>query len=257
MWLATFELRLNCWKIKSEKIKIDILLAHLTDETVLVVLDIILNNPTYASLKTRLLQAFEPSMTARVSEPLNPETLGDRKPYEMLTFLKANVARNDISGNMSKELFISLMPENVRMSLCTMPYASLDALAAAADKMMETTSAMMFAGLSSFQNSHAADNCLHKAKLNLLESKINNFVYRSFSNREKTLQRTQFQRTTTQTPRPSRPQSGGQHFQQQGFTFRNSVCYYHQKFGNRAHRCTPPSSWRDNAAQRNWKHPHR
>ena len=257
LWFATFELRLNCWEIKSEKMKTDILVAHLTDEILLVVQDIILNNPTYASLKTRLLQTFEPSMTARVSQLLNPETLGDRKPSEMLTFLKANVARNDISENMLKELFISRMPENVRMSLCTMPHASLDALAAAADKMMETTSAMMFAGSSSFQNSYVADNRLLTAKLEALESKINNFVYRSSSNHEKTQQRPQFQRTTTQTPRPFRPQSKEQRFQQGGFDFQNSVCYYHQKFGDRAHRCTAPCSWRGNAAQGNWKHPRR
>ena len=68
----------------------------------------------------------------------------------MLTFLKANVARNDISENLLKELFISRREENVKMSLCTMPHAFLDALATTADKIMETTSVMMFAGPSSF-----------------------------------------------------------------------------------------------------------
>ena len=83
---------------------------------------------------------------------------------------------------MLQELFISFMPENERMLLCTMPHASQDALVAAADKMMETTSAMMLAGPSSFQNNHAADNRLPIAKLDVLESKINNFVYRSSFN---------------------------------------------------------------------------
>ena len=68
----------------------------------------------------------------------------------MLTFLKANVARNDVSENLLKELFISRREENVRMSLCTMPHAFLDALATTADKIKETTSVMMFAGQSSF-----------------------------------------------------------------------------------------------------------
>ena len=66
--------------------KTDVLSAHLTDKTLLVVQDIILNNLTYAFLKTRLLQTSEPSMIAEVSQLLNPETLGDRKPSKMLTF---------------------------------------------------------------------------------------------------------------------------------------------------------------------------
>ena len=69
---------------------------------------------------------------------------------------------------MLKELFISRMTKNVRMSLCTTPHVSLDALAATANKMMETTSTVMFVSPHSFQNSHAVDNRLHAATLDVL-----------------------------------------------------------------------------------------
>ena len=75
LWFITFELRLDCWGIKSDKIKTDVLLAHLTDDALLAVQDIIFNNPTNLLLKTKLLQHYEPSMSARVAQLLNLESL--------------------------------------------------------------------------------------------------------------------------------------------------------------------------------------
>ena len=56
--------------------KTDVLMAHLTDKTLLIVqnIPVILNNLTNALLKTRLLQTFEPSTTAQVSQLLNKDT---------------------------------------------------------------------------------------------------------------------------------------------------------------------------------------
>ena len=44
---TTFELILDCWGIKSNKIKTDVLLAYLSDDALLTVQDVIFYNPTY------------------------------------------------------------------------------------------------------------------------------------------------------------------------------------------------------------------
>ena len=186
LWFITFELRLDCWGIKSDKIKTDILLAHLTDDALLAVQDIIFNNPTNLLLKTKLLQHYEPSMSARVAQLLNLESLGDRKPSEILTFLKTDVVRNDISNDMLKGLFISCMPEKVRMSLCTMPHASLDTLAEAADKMTETNRITIFSGCDAPEYNQPVENRLLKTKLAALESMLDRLVRSNSSNQFET-----------------------------------------------------------------------
>ena len=200
LWFTTFELRLDCWGIKSDKIKTDVLLAHLTDDVLLAVQDIISNNPTYLLLKTKLLQHNEPSMSARVAQLLNPELLGDCKPLEILTLLKTNVARNDISNDMLKELFISRMPEKVRMSLCTMPHVSLDTLAEAADKMKETNRFTMFSSYDAPEYNQPTENPLLKTKLAALESKLDRLVHSNLSNQFET--KPAFQKRQ-QSPQPS------------------------------------------------------
>ena len=100
------------------------LLAHLTEDSLVAVQDVIFSTPTYARLKSKLLDQYEPTMSARVSKLLRPQFLRDRKPSEMLSYLKANVARDDISSNMLRELFISRMPEEIKLSLRTMTEAS-------------------------------------------------------------------------------------------------------------------------------------
>ena len=48
-------------------------------------------------------------MSACISELLNPQTLGDSRPQELLSFLQTNVASTDICEYMLKELFLSQM----------------------------------------------------------------------------------------------------------------------------------------------------
>ena len=83
-------------------------------------------------------------MRARVSELLNPQSLGDSRPSDVLSFLRTNVARTNILEYMLKELFLPRMPEKVRPSLCVMHDASLDQLAQAADQMMNAKTAYSF-----------------------------------------------------------------------------------------------------------------
>ena len=68
------------------------------------------------------------------------------------------------------------MPEKVRMSLCTMPHASIDTLAAAADKMTETNRFTMFSGFDAPEYNQPAENRLLKTKLAALESKLDRII---------------------------------------------------------------------------------
>ena len=246
LWFATFELRLDCWGITSDRMRTDFLLGHLTDDSLLSVQDIIFARPTYALLKRRLLEQYEPTMSARVSELLNPQALGDRKPSELLIFLKASVARNDVSQHMLRELFISRMPENIRLSLCSMHNASLEQLATAADKMVDT---LMGSSSREWPNQSGSSANDFSNKLTTLENKIEQLLQvkdhlalnsKTVNNREFASSSGQMQRQTSiSMPRvPTQPNKSFRHANPQ-----NQVCYYHRKFGNQVYKCAPPCTW--------------
>ena len=136
------------------------------------------------------------------------------------------------------------MPEKVRMSLCTMPHASLDTLAEAADKMTETNRFTIFSGCDAPEYNQPVENRLLKTKLAALESMLDRLVRSNSSNHLKQ----------------------NQHFRnhsnfhnQATFTFvENQVCYFHRKFGDRAFKCKQPCYWRINdPVQENYMHPRR
>ena len=142
------------------------------------------------------------------------------------------------------------MPENVRMSLCTMPNASIDALAAAADRMIETGNATVFTDETKLPySSSTTESHFFKARLKALEDKIDSVFSRLPEERfSKALPRVQSKPTRFSSPHggQSRYMTSNQ---------QNQACYYHQKFGRRAYRCTPPCNWSTDFAQENWKHP--
>ena len=86
LWFATFEFRLKIWKIDEELMKTDLLLTHLNKDALVSVQDLIFQNPTYSTIKC-LLEKYEPSMSACVSELLNLQSLGDSHPSDVLSFL--------------------------------------------------------------------------------------------------------------------------------------------------------------------------
>ena len=248
LWFATFEFRLKFWKIDEEPMKTDLLLTHLNEDALVSVQDLIFQNPTYSKLKQRLLEKYEPSMSARVSELINPQSLGDNRPSDVLSFLRTNVARADISDCMLKELFLLRMPEEIRLSLCIMHDASLDQLAQAADRMMDAKNA--YSSHKVFGNSleNPSANRQHeylKSKIGVLESKLDSFI-----DATKNIQGDHF-KTFNQPPFFHGPRSGiltNQNVSSKRF------CYFHNRFGSRAFKCIPPCSWKNSG---NFQNPRR
>ena len=68
------------------------LFANLTEDSLVAVQDVIFSIPTYSSLKSKLFDQSEPT-----SKLLHPKFLENQTPFEMLSYLKADVASDDIS----------------------------------------------------------------------------------------------------------------------------------------------------------------
>ena len=68
-----FETAIGMLENKCEKMRADMLLAHSTEDSLVTVLNVIFSSPTYSKLKSKLLDWYEPTMSAIVSKLLHPQ----------------------------------------------------------------------------------------------------------------------------------------------------------------------------------------
>ena len=138
-----------------------------------------------------------------------------------------------VSQSMLRELFISRIPKNIRLSLCTMPEASLDQLAMAADKMIDT----MTETPREMHDLPGAKSSNLSEKLIFLENKIerlfqtrNNTAGYGSNNREVTSTSgiPQGQMPNTMQRFPTQPSE----HQYNDSQYPVGLCYFHRKFGH-------------------------
>ena len=104
----------------------------------------------YGTLKTALLDAFEPTQLQKDTELLNLAGLGDKRPSEMLQYMRS---LNSDPKTLFQTLFLNQLPPEVRRILAQKTGMSLDDLVKTADRILEVdlpTPAMVAA--TKFQN---------------------------------------------------------------------------------------------------------
>ena len=220
------------------------LTSCLPNDVLLIVHDLLINEPSYQTIKQRLIQWFEPNLSSRVSELLSYPTVAEERPSRFLLTLRTKLAQGDMSEDMIRELFIAKMPDHLRNSLIAMRTASLDELAITADKMVcnrkDSFSKHSLYSVNQKSESFSEDNVSFQIKS--LENKLNNVLElvkgsNSFS-------------TTKPTSYNQKPARGDRtnkwHSQATGNPQRQSqhvMCWYHLTFGDRARKCSPPCTF--------------
>jgi len=255
VWFALFENKLQQCEVTADDKRRNALTSCLPNDVLLVVHDLIVNQPSYENIKERLLQWFEPNMSSRVSELLSCPTITDERPSQFLLMLRTKLARGDISEDMVRELFIAKMPESLRNCLFAMTNASLDELAVTADKMLCSGGAT-----SSKQSLYAVDRIEEKSsatsstneelhsRIKALESKLADVTKFNRNSRTSTMYNKnnysnagQARGSTSKWPRAGNSKQTN---------MRYDICWYHQTFGNRAIRCSSPCKFAPGNATR-------
>ena len=112
--------------------------SSLPKDVLLIINDLLINQASYQCIKQRLLQWFDPNQSSRVTELLDHSTVTAEKPSQFLLMLRTKLAKSDMSQEMTRELFIAKMPENIRNSLIAVKNLSLDEKAITADQMISS-----------------------------------------------------------------------------------------------------------------------
>ncbi|XP_036148370.1 uncharacterized protein LOC118647459 [Monomorium pharaonis] len=197
------------------------------DATVLhEVSDIVTNPPTdnkYETLKTRILTEFQDSEEKRLKTLLNQTELGDKRPSRLLKHMR-DLAENKISEELLKSFWLQRLPTSTQ-TILSISQDPLDKLATMADRVHDIASP-------SISN---LDLVPATSTATSLENQLCELIKRvdRIETRRRDASPRRYRRRSTSRPhiRSASPSA--------------KICWYHQRFGREAKRCTTPCDWLD------------
>ncbi|XP_064458869.1 uncharacterized protein LOC135369138 [Ornithodoros turicata] len=258
VWFLQVECQFALSGITSQLAKFRHAVSVLPQEVAAQLIDVLTAPPAanpYDALKAALLERTTASERKRFQELLSAEDLGDRRPTELLRHMQNLLGERAVTFDASflKQLFLQRLPPTVQMILTSASTLSLPELALLADKVMEVAphsiSAIPPAAITNPPIRPHPQACPPTALppadpiVQLRED----------------LERLSAMVASAVAPRSPRPRHRSpRRFGSRSSSRRRSPrrtaedppigpCWYHQRFGTEARRCTRPCTWSGNA----------
>lgn len=161
--------------------------------------------------------------------------MGDEKPSIFLQRLR-NLAVGQVTNEILKSIFMEQLPENVRSILEISEVQDLAKLAAQADKIVEVTKPASTTVQAVSGRQDEVDNKILQT-ITELESQIKKFTLRDRSGR-----RSRSRERSKSRERPGSQARLRKHSDKEVNTSKD-YCYYHNRFGDEAYKCTQPCTY--------------
>lgn len=237
LWFVQCEAILGPQKVGDDT-KFNLVVAKLGKDCIQQVSDILLKPPEsrkYEALKTRLLTVYEESENRQFQKLLSEMQLGDQKPSQLLRRMR-DLARGKIADETLSIMWQGHLPASVRAVLAVCDKQEIQKLAEIADKVMENTQPLHVAEVqpTSFTN----DNAFIISEIAKLSMQVKN------------LERGRFRRYGS-SRHTSRSASRGRNMRRRTPENADWLCFYHNRFRNRAKKCIEPCAWNKNKQQEN------
>ena len=227
LWFAQVDAQFTTKGITAQRTKFDHVIASLSPEFASEVRDLILKPPTttpYDALKAQLIKRTTASEQKRLQQLFNTEELGDRTPSQLLRRMNQLLGDKAATADRSFlcELFLQRLPLNVRMVLAAATKESddLETIAALADKIGEVATPAV-TSVEIPQLSSEVEQL--RVQISDLQTLVQSFQ-RTPHPRSKSKSRDSRQRSASPAPA-------------------SSLCWYHNRFGEKASKCVPPCNW--------------
>jgi hypothetical protein len=235
LWFAQMEAQFDLSGITADATKFNHIIGQLEHKYAVEVKDIISNPPAvnkYDKIKSELVSRLSVSKEQRFLQLLRHEELGDRKPSQFLRHLRT-LAGEQIPEDFLKTVWSSRLPSNLQALIASQTKASLDELAISADRVHDIVpqSLHVHAMKSGEHVTEISEMARHMVELTKevasLKAQYGNQAHGSrFSSRGR-----------GQAPFVNA------HRERSASRLRDtSICWYHNRFGDRATRCTRPCS---------------
>lgn len=242
LWFAQLEGQFNLANIVTDSTKFYHVVSNLEHRYAAEVKDIITKPPAiekYEKLKSELIYRLSVSKDRRVEELVSQAELGNRKPSQFLRHLR-DLAGTDLSDDFLRSMWAKRLPTHVQAVIATMSDASLDKVAALADKVNDII----------IHTPHVAEASRTDLPISSSSSASSTMEER-LSRRIEDLAR-QVAALSTGTFRGrarSRSHSRARHGSRSRSRSHNSGrCWYHDRFGPRASKCRAPCNWTEGNA---------
>lgn len=229
LWFATLESQFAIANITQDATKYHYAISHLEPHIAELVEDIIeapSASDKYERLKTELTKRLTASREKQVQQLLNHEELGERKPSQFLRHLK-NLAGPGVPDEFIRSVWSSRLPSNVQTIVASQAAKStLKELAELADQIMDVvTSTPQVAAASSHPGTpESAQIAALTRQVEVLSAKLDR------------MSRPRQRETSRRRGRSASTRSLSSYKK-----FPN--CWYHNKFGSKAHKCVQPCDY--------------
>lgn len=238
LWFAQVEAAFAIHRITGDESKFRYVVLHADQSVLPFVADLITAPPAqdkYLKLKERICTVLGKTSATKIRRLLGSHEMGDEKPSIFLQRLR-NLAVGQVTDEILKSIFMEQLPENMRSILAISEVQDLTKLAAQADKIVEVTKPA-FTTVQAVSGGQDEVNNKILQKLAELERQAKKFTLRDKSGR----------RNRSRERSRSRGQSGSrarsrQHTDKEGNTSKD-YCYYHNRFGDEAYKCTQPCTY--------------
>lgn len=237
LWFCQLEAQFDLNRITRDRSKYNTVVAAIESSVLHQVSDIVLNPPAtdlYIALKKRLLDVFVESEQSRLKKLLGEIELGEQKPSSLLREMRS-LAGASISDELLKTLFLQRLPTNIQ-AILSISSEGIEKLATMADKIYETSS-YKHEEIATMSRSTSTDLQTQIAKLSQqIASMQSNYSSRGRDASNKSFQNKCRSRSST----PHRKK-------QFDSTKEAKLCWYHNKFGDKATSCVGNCDFRPNA----------
>lgn len=228
LWFSQAEAQFNISGVTQDSTRFNYIISQLEPRYAAEVHDIISNPPQegrYSTLKTELIRRLSQSKEQRVRQLLMHEEMGDRKPSQFLRHLRSLAGTEDVPDSLLRTVWAGHLPQHIQVVIATQQGATLDSIAATADKVYEVAPMSRVAAVTP---SLPPQICAITQRLEELSRQV--------------------AALSTHLPSPrSRSKSRGRSQMKIGNPNEDagerSMCWYHRKFGIDAKRCTKPCTF--------------
>lgn len=234
VWFAQLEGNFVLAGIKDDETKFYYVTSNLEHRYAAEVKDIIVSPPAkgkYEKLKSELIKRLSASREKEVKQLLMHEELGDRRPSQFLRHLQ-HLAGPDIPDDFLRTIWTSRLPSSIQTVIACQPTSELQVLAELADKVHDIVPSSP--QVASTQATSTSVLEAMAKQISALTKQVQALAARS-SDRDTQRSRSRT-RNTERRRSTSRSQSNYRRFPN---------CWYHNKFGSKAHKCVKPCDYNE------------
>ncbi len=245
VWFAQVEAQFATRNITNRKTKFQYVVSTLQPEIAQEIRDIIISPPTekpYDVLKSELVKRTSASEQRRLQQLLTEEELGDKKPSQLLRKMYQLLGDNRVEEQILRQLFLQRLPKNAQLIIASSTdTVTLEQLATIADKILEVSlpsSSISAISFKPYQSTLPDPIATLQSQIDQLTSQLH-FLTSQLQSSQHQYQPRSHGRSQSRSHSPGRRQSFSSRSPNRR-EFNSPYCFYHTKYGHKAHRCIQP-----------------